>query len=96
MKENSSLMAMPLLHKYYEDNTLLIITFTIIGSILFFCFGIGMIFIILVGPLMRRVVLQIALEYGFDENDIKNYQLEEFIPFDANVKKDNENDIKKI
>ena len=89
-------MAMPLLHKYYEENTFLIITFSIIGSLLIFCFGIGILFMILVSPLVRRVVLQIALEYGFDENDIKNYQLEEFIPFDANVKKDNENDIKKI
>ena len=95
MKENSLLMAMPLLHKYYEDHFFLYITFTLIGCLIFWCFGLGIPFIVIGLIFTKKTVLQIALEYGFDENDIKNYGLEEYIFSEIKVEENNENELKK-
>ena len=97
MKENSLLMAMPILHKYIEDYFFYALTFTIIGCFLFWCFGLGIPFIVIGYILVtKKAVLQIALEYGFDENDIKNYELEEYIFSEIKVEENNENELKKI
>ena len=96
MKENSLLMAMPILHKYIEDYFFYALTFTIIGCFLFWCFGLGIPFIVIGYILVtKKAVLQIALEYGFDENDIKNYELEEYIFSEIEVEENNENELKK-
>ena len=93
MKENSLLMAMPILHKYIEDYFFYALTFTIIGCFLFWCFGLGIPFIVIGYILVtKKAVLQIALEYGFDENDINYYQLEEYVF--SEIKDNNENEIK--
>ena len=94
MKENSLLNAIPLLHKYYEEKNLFFsCTVTIIGLLFSWCFGIGILFIAIFSPfLFKKAVLQIALEYGFDENDINYYQLEEYVF--SEIKDNNENEIK--
>jgi len=97
LKDNSLLMAMPILHKYYDYDDKLFITFNIIGLLLAYCFGIGIIVLILNFTLCKKVILQIALEYGFDENDIKNYGLEENIFSEkGNNEKEIKNNIDKI
>lgn len=77
MKENSLLMAIPLLHNYY-DNTISIVLIVCGAMFSFLLFGIP---VLIAGIVLLAIgsINQIALEYGFDENDIKEYGLKEYI-----------------
>lgn len=93
MKDNSLLMAMPLLQKYYYykiSEIFLCMSIMLIFLLTFDLFGIPSSFLSILNII---VVQQIALDYGFDENDIKNYKLEKNI-FSEKKEKD-ENEIKK-
>ena len=91
MKDNSLLMATPLLHNFYDNS--ISIAFIIAGAI-------GTLLLIGIPFLITGIVLlaigsvtQIALEYGFDENDIYNYGLDEFVF--SELKGKNEKEIRK-
>lgn len=93
MKENSLLMSMPILHDYYEKKKFI---FLIAVGIVYTLFILGVIMIIIgIHGLVKGYILQIALEYGFDEKDIEDYQLGEFV-FDNLEEKDEKNIKKKI
>ena len=90
MKENSLLMAIPLLHDFYDKDYI----FFIFAGILYSIFLIGIpVLIYGIFSYLRGAVLQIALEYGFDEKDIKDYELEGYIF--SEIKENNEREINK-
>lgn len=92
MKENSLLMSMPILHNFYEDRAQYILF--IAAGILYAIFIIGIVFITYgIIALAKGVVLQVALEYGFEEEDIQYYKLEEYVF--SEIKENNEKEIKK-
>lgn len=92
MKENSLLMSMPILHKFYEKSDKYI-CFIILGVMsLIYLMGIPLIIYGIV-KLVKGVVLQVALEYGFDEKDIQYYKLEEYVF--SEIKENNEKEINK-
>lgn len=92
MKENSLLMSIPILHNFYEDSSqyILFIAVGIMHAI--FIIGIGLIVYGIIS-LAKGVVLQVALEYGFEEEDIQYYKLEEYVF--SEIKENNEKEIKK-
>ena len=95
MKENSLLMSLPILHNFYEESGEYIAAIIIGVVYSIFIVGIGLIIYGIVS-LVKGVVLQVALEYGFDEEDIQYYKLEEYVFSEIKEKNEkNEKEIKK-
>jgi hypothetical protein len=78
MKENSLLMSIPILHDFYESQAgnIVGVIFGALFSILIF--GIPILITSIKG-LINPPVLQIALKYGFEEKDIEDYKLQEYV-----------------
>ena len=91
MKENSLLISLPILRNFYEKK---IFYFLIIFGLLFSLAIIG-VFCLIAGiiGLAKGFILHIALEYGFDEKDIQDYGLKEYVF--TETKEKNEKAIKK-
>ena len=92
MKENSLLMSIPILHNFYEERSQYILCILFGVMYVFFIIGIGLIVYGII-CLAKGVVLQVALEYGFEEEDIQYYKLEEYVF--SEIKENNEKEIKK-
>jgi len=68
---------MPLLHDFYERFKYIVM---LVAGIMYSFVLVGIPFLIVgIVKLAKGVVLQIALEHGFDEKDIKDYELEKII-----------------
>jgi hypothetical protein len=93
MKENSLLMSMPILHDFYESQAgnIVGVIFGALFSILIF--GIPLLINSIKG-LINPPVLQIALKYGFEEKDIEDYKLQEYVY--SGKKENNEKEMEKI
>ena len=93
MKENSLLMSLPILHNFYEESGEYIAA--IIIGLVYVIFLVGIPIIIYgIVSLVKGVILQVALEYGFEEEDIQYYKLEEYVF--SEIKEKNEKNEKEI
>ena len=91
MKENSLLISLPILKNFYEKK---IYYFLILVGLFYSLFIVGVFFVIAgIYGLVKGFILHIALEYGFDEKDILDYGLEEYVF--TETKEKNEKIIKK-
>ena len=93
MKENSLLMSLPILHNFYEVRGEYIAAIIIGLVYVIFLIGIPLIIYGIVS-LAKGVILQVALEYGFEEEDIQYYKLEEYVF--SEIKEKNEKNEKEI
>ena len=91
MEENSLLISIPILHDFYEKKEFIL---SILCGLALTFYIVGIIYVVYGAyGLIKGYIKYLALEYGFDEKDIEDYQLEEFVF--AGLKGENEAEIKK-